>query len=280
MKKEPSGCQIDGFCCFSSPPPLFLLFSPSLPVSSPPYFFYFATMTDYAEERQMELEALESIYPDEYQPISDTEFTISIYPDEQDNDTQYGVSLRVKYTPNYPDELPEFEIKDLEGTLSEEQHTQLMNELRQAGEESLGMAMIFTMASYLKDQLNELVMASQRIVQQAADEARRKVEEAENAKFHGTKVTLERFIEWKKKFDKEMAAVDEKERMARAKELKGKLTGRQQFEQDKTLALSDAKYMEEGDESIDITQYDKEDRSANDDDNDNDDAVWKRFQDE
>ncbi|ORX54449.1 RWD-domain-containing protein [Hesseltinella vesiculosa] len=240
-------------------------------------------MTDYAEERQMELEALESIYPDEYQPISDNEFKISIYPDENENDKQYGVLLHVKYTPTYPDELPEFDIEDLEGTLSDDLHTKLIEELRLVAEESLGMAMVFTMASLLKDQLNEIVMSAQRILQQEVEERRRKAEELENAKFHGTKVTLERFIDWKKKFDKEVAAKDELERQARAKELKNKLTGRQLFESDKTLALSDAKFMEDGDVSVDVTLYDKAERSAmvDDEDQDNDEnAVWKRLQDE
>lgn len=66
----------------------------------------FGVFIDYAEERQMELEALESIYPDEYEGTTDSvystnanllllcialgegEFRITIYPDEEDDEVQ------------------------------------------------------------------------------------------------------------------------------------------------------------------------------------------------
>lgn len=43
---------------------------------------------DYKEEQANELEALQSIYPDEYEEISADpgEFTILVVPDEQDGD--------------------------------------------------------------------------------------------------------------------------------------------------------------------------------------------------
>lgn len=63
--------------------------------------------------------------------------------------------------------------------------------------------------------------------QEAEEERIRKEEELENAKFHGTKVTVERFMEWKAKFEREMAEKENEERQARLKELKNKLTGKQ-----------------------------------------------------
>ncbi|ORZ16376.1 ubiquitin-conjugating enzyme/RWD-like protein [Absidia repens] len=211
-------------------------------------------MTDYAEERQMELEALESIYPDEYEG---------------------GLSLHITYTANYPDELPEYEINVIDGSLPDSLKAKMMDDLKTAGEESLGMAMIFTMASLLKEELNELVLSTKRVREEAEEEKRRKLEEVEMEKFNGTKVTIERFLVWKKGFDKEMEALEDQAKLARAKELKNKLTGRQQFEQDKTLALSDAKYMEEGDVSVDATQFEREPRKVEEDDDKN--AVWKSF---
>ncbi|KAI8093402.1 ubiquitin-conjugating enzyme/RWD-like protein [Halteromyces radiatus] len=232
-------------------------------------------MTDYIEERQMELEALESIYPDEYEAIGENEFRISIYPDEEDEEVWCGVSLHVTYTPNYPDELPEFDIEVIDGSLSDSLKNKMMDDLRTAGEESLGMAMIFTMASLLKEQLNEMVSNAQRIREEAEEERQRKLEEVEMAKFNGTKVTIERFLAWKKGFDKELEALEDQAKLARAKELKNKLTGRQLFEQDKTLASSDAKYMDEGDVSVDATQFEKVTTVVDEDDDK--DAVWKRF---
>lgn len=57
------------------------------------------------------------------------------------------------------------------------------------------------------------------------------------------------------------------------------ISGRQLFEQDKSLASSDAKYMDDGDVSVDASQFDKEERGgAFEDQNDNEEnAVWKSF---
>ncbi|KAI9270380.1 ubiquitin-conjugating enzyme/RWD-like protein [Phascolomyces articulosus] len=203
---------------------------------------------DYLEEQQNELEALQSIYPEEFEG---------------------ALSLWVKYTPTYPDELPEYSVDVTEGRLTDAQ--------KQRAEESLGMVMIFTMASLAKEELNQIVEDTQRSKEEADLERIRKEEEIENARFRGTKLTWERFQEWRAKFEKELAEQESEEKKARAKELKNKLTGRQLFEQDKTLALSDTKYMEEGDVSVDASQYEKEEQvQSNDDDND-DNAVWRQF---
>ncbi|KAI7883358.1 RWD-domain-containing protein [Lichtheimia hyalospora FSU 10163] len=235
-------------------------------------------MTDYLEEQQNELEALQSIYPEEFQEIGDNEFTIAIYPDDLELENSCSLSLRVKYTPQYPDELPEFGIDVLEGKISSDQKQQIMDALKASAEDSLGMVMVFTLASLAKEELNQILDDTLRMREAAEAERIRREEEAENAKFRGTKVTWERFQEWKIKFDQEIAEQEKEERAARAKELKNKLTGRQLFEQDTTLALSDSKYMDEGDESVDTSKYDRSERQYEDEDEDDkDDAVWKRF---
>lgn len=56
--------------------------------------------------------------------------------------------------------------------------------------------------------------------------------------------------------------------------------GRQLFEHDKSLALSDVKYMEDGDVSVDASQFDKEERGGAldaDQHGDEENAVWKQF---
>lgn len=95
--------------------------------------------------------------------------------------------------------------------------------------------MIFTMASLLKEALNEMVMGVQRIREEAEEERKRKIEEVENAKFHGTQVTIERFLAWKKAFDKEMEALEDQAKLARAKELKNKLTGKNKIKQSRVF---------------------------------------------
>ncbi|KAI9313730.1 ubiquitin-conjugating enzyme/RWD-like protein [Dichotomocladium elegans] len=234
-------------------------------------------MTDYVEEQQNELEALQSIYPEEFQEIGENEFSIAIFPDELDNDNPCSLALRVKYTPQYPDELPEFDIEVTNGRLLGDQKQQIMSALQTAAEESIGMVMVFTLASLAKEELNQILDDTLRQREAAEAERIRREEEIENARFRGTKVTWERFQEWKIKFDQEIAAKESEERAARAKELKGKLTGRQLFESDKTLAMSDSKYMDEGDVSVDTTQYERSAEQYQDEEDDDKDAVWKRF---
>lgn len=43
-----------------------------------------------------------------------------------------GLSLHITYTPNYPDELPEFEIDVIEGDISSTQLKKMMEDLRTA----------------------------------------------------------------------------------------------------------------------------------------------------
>ncbi|KAI9486020.1 MAG: ubiquitin-conjugating enzyme/RWD-like protein [Benjaminiella poitrasii] len=237
-------------------------------------------MTDYAEEQANEIEALASIYPEEFEAISEKEFRIAVYPEEQDEENPRGLSLHVTYTPQYPEELPEYEIETIQGNIPDTYYKKIKEAVKSAAEESLGMAMIFGMVMCMKEELDNIKLDAKRIEEEIENEKKRKIEEAEQAKFHGTKVTIESFLDWKKKFDAEMFEKDEMLKAQRVKELKGKLTGRQLFEQDRTLALSDVKYMDEGDVSVDVSQFDKEERGGALDENqkeDDENAVWKQF---
>ncbi|CAG8473196.1 1953_t:CDS:10 [Ambispora gerdemannii] len=183
--------------------------------------------SDYQEEKQQELEVLRSIYPDELEEISADEYKIKLEPDDQDTLAPVTIALHIKYTHTYPDEIPEISIDTLDGSLSPEDHDKLLDGLLNAAQESLGMVM------------------------------------EEQARFQGTKVTVASFLEWREKFNKEKA---EKERIEKgtaaykrdeAKKLKA--TGRQLFEQDATLAKSDATFMEEGDVTVDTSLFEHED---------------------
>ncbi|KAF0497669.1 RWD-domain-containing protein [Gigaspora margarita] len=129
-------------------------------------------------------------------------------------------------------------------------------------QDSIGMAMVFTLLSSLKDSLTTFVIERQEQRRQAEEDRIRKEIEAENAKFQGTKVTIASFLEWKENFEREISekekatkslAVLKKEEMK-----KHKLTGRQLFEQDEALAKSDVTFMEEGDVTVDISLFERE----------------------
>jgi hypothetical protein len=88
------------------------------------------------------------------------------------------------------------------------------------------MAMIFTMVMAMKEELDNIMLDVQKAEEEIVNEKRRKEEEAEQAKFVGTKVTVENFMAWKNKFDAEMFEKDVVLQAQRAKELRGRLSGK------------------------------------------------------
>lgn len=189
--------------------------------------------------------------------IDDRSFSIRIAQDDADSvEDPYTLHLLVTYTDTYPETMPELEFEDdsITGELSSQQLSTLMSEIKALAEESLGMAMVFTVIMHIKDNLDSL--AEQKLQRITQEETARKVleEEKENAKFHGTSVTPESFMKWKKAFDREIALKD-KERLRLEELKKKKPTGRMMFEQDLSLATSDAQFMEEGDVEVDLSLF-------------------------
>lgn len=100
------------------------------------------------------------------------------------------------------------------------------------------MAMIFTLVSALKENIEQLILERQDAVQAVTDQEARKVEEAENAKFHGDAVTRESFLKWRERFRAEMEGkrvVEEREReveMGKKRVVKDekRLTGKELWE--------------------------------------------------
>ncbi|KAF9923666.1 RWD domain-containing protein 1 [Linnemannia zychae] len=236
-------------------------------------------MTDYKEEQANELEALQSIYPDEYEEISTDpgEFTILIVPDEQDGADTYTMKLYVKYTETYPDTLPEFSISMEDGELDEEDFDTIMKKVTEAGEEAIGMGMVFSMASIAKDTLSEIIVNNKdKREREAEEKVRRELEEEEKRK-EGTKVTVALFTAWKTAFDAEMAEKERIEKGLKKEDPKMlKPTGRQLFERDHSLAKSDATFMEEGDVDVDIALFERE-LVISDDEDDNENDVLRNI---
>ncbi|KAG0046762.1 RWD domain-containing protein 1 [Gryganskiella cystojenkinii] len=233
-------------------------------------------MTDYKEEQANELEALQSIYPDEYEEISNdpAEFSIRVEPDEQDGDDIYVLKLIVKYTETYPDTLPEFSIDVEEGELEQEDFDTIMEKVTASAEEAIGMGMVFSMASTAKDSLTEIILFNKERREREAEEREQREIEEEEKKKAGTRVTPELFTRWKGAFDAEMA---EKERIEKGLKKEDprmlKPTGRQLFERDHSLAKSDATFMEEGDVDVDIALFERELVITDDEDENENDVL-------
>ncbi|KAH7414354.1 RWD domain-containing protein [Phaeosphaeria sp. MPI-PUGE-AT-0046c] len=202
------------------------------------------------EDQQEEREVLESIFPEEIADVSETEFRISItlddgrHEDEEREDEQPIIILNVQYPPNYPDEAPRLDITQPPNAPRypwidiHEDKTRLLSSLDETIEENLGMAMIFTLVTVLKDSAELLITERQNAKQALADIEAAKIEEEENKKFQGEAVTRESFLAWRAQFmkeqeDEEKRAVEEKEaedKKARVKKEEKKMTGRELWE--------------------------------------------------
>ncbi|KAL2067174.1 hypothetical protein VTL71DRAFT_1598 [Oculimacula yallundae] len=201
------------------------------------------------EEQIEEREVLDSIFPEEIQDISDTEFRISVLlditNDDDDDSEPPTIILQVKYPEAYPEEPPVLDILQPQNAPS---HTYfsvasdkdtLLDGLKETIEENMGMAMIFTIYSTLKDNAEQLVAERQAAARAVHEQRQLAAEQEENKKFHGTPVTPETFTSWRKDFRKEMEEQrireEEADEAAEKKKNRGRdtvvqLTGKQLWE--------------------------------------------------
>ncbi|KAG9233859.1 ubiquitin-conjugating enzyme/RWD-like protein [Amylocarpus encephaloides] len=201
------------------------------------------------EDQSEEREVLDSIFPDEIQDISDHEFRISILldivNDDGDDSEPPTLLLQVKYPEGYPEEAPTLDILAPPNAPSHpffsvgSDREALLEGLTETVEENIGMAMIFTIISTLKENAEQLVAERQEGARHIQEQKLLAVEAEENKKFHGTPVTIETFGPWRDQFRKEMEEErqkeEEAEEAAEKKRNRGKdavvlLTGRQLWE--------------------------------------------------
>ncbi|KAH8148628.1 uncharacterized protein LAJ45_07339 [Morchella importuna] len=201
------------------------------------------------EEQAQEIEVLQSIYPDEFTQITDTQFTLRLVLEPPNIPGQSHeppiLNLHVTYPPTYPDTAPALDLTiDAASPTSSlsfpDDKDTLLTALATTIDENLGMAMVFSLATTLKEAAEELIASRAQAVEARREEQLRAEEEKEMEKFRGTLVTRERFVEWLARFKEEE---EEKRRLAaaaREEEEKGRrggggvkekrLTGRQLYE--------------------------------------------------
>ncbi|KAJ1989433.1 rwd domain-containing protein [Coemansia spiralis] len=235
----------------------------------------------YKEEQQNELEILQSIYPTEFTEISAVPPKFSLRLTVDDDDIRpHTLDLTVEYTATYPDALPLFDIAaedigpsllgETDAVLGEGDIAVLRDKTSEVAADSLGMAMVFSMATVLKEAAEELLRAQTAELKQKRELRIQREIEAEQAKFVGTLVTRAGFLEWKARFEREMQAEESGDPRARRAGVAGprrddRLTGRQLFEQDRTLAQSDTAFVADGDVSVDTSLFTNEDVSDDSD---------------
>ncbi|KAJ4403910.1 Protein gir2 [Didymella pomorum] len=220
------------------------------------------------DDQQEEREVLDSIFPEEITDVSETEFRISIQleitpGDEDPKDLQSPIIiLNVQYPPSYPDEAPRLDITQPPNAPKhpyldiQDDKQRLLDSLSETIEENLGMAMIFTLVTVLKDSAELLISERQNAKQALAEMEAAKAEEEENKKFQGEAVTRESFIRWREAFRQELEDKkrrEEEEREAEDKKKKGpkeerKLTGKELWQRGLATGGAD----EEDDDAIDV----------------------------
>lgn len=212
-----------------------------------------------SEDQAQELEALQAIYPNEITVISqvpgDVRFTVRIKSDDSssnntsedtdESDKEFSVGLEFILPEEYPNEVPSILIFERSATLMLSDEDELLNLLNEEAKQLVGCVMVFNLVTIGIDWLNRRKDEDEERRRQAEELRLKQLEEEENRKFEGTRVTVESFLRWKLAFDEEMATL-KKQQLKNAREAIGnKLTGRELFEKDRTLNESDLKFLEE-----------------------------------
>lgn len=152
------------------------------------------------------------------------------------------IALTVRYPEEYPDKAPHLDLS----AEDENRHPlfnigdakdDLLKSLEPVIEENLGMAMVFTLVTTVKEEAEQVAIKAREVEIKAREEAALEAERKENEKFQGTAVTRESFLSWREGFLKEMEEQrqkEEEERLAEMKKAKikepARMTGRQLWE--------------------------------------------------
>jgi hypothetical protein len=158
-------------------------------------------------------------------------------------------------------------------TIPKEAHAEILAKLNAAAEENLGIAMIFTLVSILKETLEELLISAEAKEKEnarlAEEREKQKLRDEVDTQIRGlrrTPVTFDIFMEWKTKFDawtkeqlnkgNDVMNVRGRNREKEKRE-EGRLSGREIFQKIK----ADADGFEEGEEDglVEREQSDDED---------------------
>jgi hypothetical protein len=191
------------------------------------------------------------------------------------------VKILFELPSKYPEIKPSIKLLNSQN-LEDHEIDELLKNLNDKSEESIGSVMIFELVS---DVVEWLSTKAEREASRLAREQERKLEllEAEERrKCDGTQVTVETFLAWKAKFDAELLKIKlEQQRKLIEQAAAGpkRLTGREMFETDKALIESDLNFVDDLEQdqlealmqNIDEAELDDDDDDDEGDDDDDDD---------
>ena len=203
-----------------------------------------ADLASYRQEQEGEIETLKCIYSsDEFTIFDETSFEIKLTSeleevDEYSNAGRYGLVIKFTYEPTYPVVPPLFELRAAYST-PEEVVNSISAEMGSLIGSYAGQVMVYDVCSEIQQKLSDALGR----VTDLSDGFVSDKEETP-AEIYGTMVTEETFKEWSTKFRAEMTDLNSKKKLEIES---GKLTGRQLFEKDEKLFLSDIQFLDETD---------------------------------
>ncbi|EPS71365.1 hypothetical protein M569_03392, partial [Genlisea aurea] len=221
-------------------------------------------VSDYEQEQDMEIEALEAILMDDIKEIHSAEsglntskrcFLITISPQDDEADESPIPSVQVglifSHTEKYPDEIPLLNIISLKGVERRDLQS-LKEKLEQEATENLGMAMIYSLVTSTKEWLSERFSQDSGLDAVVDESAKDEIITP-----HGEAVTVDAFLAWRERYEAELALEraklmpDSALLMAAAPKEK-RLTGRQWFESGRAASKGSSAPAEEEEEDIDF----------------------------
>jgi hypothetical protein len=203
----------------------------------------FYPLVDYQEEQEGELEALKSIYTeDEFTELCNSPWSFVITVKAEFNDLNAQCKIQFDLPDQYPEVLPTISVQSQPNDDVLDVNS-IQSFLYTQAEENIGMPMVFALTSAAQDKLQDILDQAHNEVQKVQQEKLEEEKRLEEEKYKGTIVTLETFTEWKKSF------LDEKINQKIITEC-NRLTGKQMFEKDASLALSDVRFLIEDDATL------------------------------
>eukprot|EP01060_Flectonema_neradi_P013445 TRINITY_DN2020_c0_g2_i3.p1 TRINITY_DN2020_c0_g2~~TRINITY_DN2020_c0_g2_i3.p1 ORF type:complete len:198 (+),score=25.02 TRINITY_DN2020_c0_g2_i3:56-649(+) len=145
------------------------------------------------DEIEMELQALESIFFEDYRLVDESTISIELLEPGGDPETGRRVELKVTYTAEYPECLPTFGIRGVRG-LTRAQVEPLHKLVTKKAETLLGQPMVYDLCTYIQEWIENGAQDPDAAGGSSNDAP---VEMMQASKKHGTAVTKENFAEWK-----------------------------------------------------------------------------------
>ncbi|GAB9469192.1 hypothetical protein Gpo141_00006478 [Globisporangium polare] len=237
----------------------------------------------------MEVEALESIYMDEFKKLTDKplSYQVHIVPNQDGHNNHVALTLKCVIPETYPDVEPRIDVV-LEKGLSDTQYKEIMSLLREQIQENVGMAMVFTLCeavreylvennqkgndgSEYQDMLRRLEIKKKKDDKEEAvknELAEASVSEQKTRDFVGTAVTVESFAIWRTEFDAEMQSAP---KTTVKDEATTKLTGKMLWNKGLVKEDDAAAQADDVEGEIDEDEDDEDYEEGDDDDDDDDD---------